>query len=375
MNIEQAMIFTQGGFRKGSVTFEEKILEVRTGGESGYEQLPYLIPGLVDIHSHGAMHCDHSDGSAEGLSRMAAYYAANGVTSFLATTMTYEESVLTQAVRTAQAYMHTHMQTHMGTRAARCLGVNMEGPFLSYAKRGAHMAEKLKQPDIALFERLYQASGEAIKLISIAPEVAGAMGFIKEVSNVCHIALAHTQADYETAMRAFENGASHVTHLFNAMNPFLHREPGLIGAAMDAGATVELITDGIHLHPSVIRAAFRMFGKQTCMVSDSIRSAGLPDGSYTSGGLPILVNGGKATLADGTIAGSNISLMEGVRRAVRCGIPLEKAVAAATGANAQAIGMQGVVGCIAKGAYADMVMLDASLQILRVYIGGRAYAV
>jgi N-acetylglucosamine-6-phosphate deacetylase len=199
------------------------------------------------------------------------------------------------------------------------------------------------------------------------------MAFIAEASRLCKVALAHTSADYDVAMRAFENGATHVTHLFNAMNPFLHRSPGLVGAAIDAGAYVELISDGVHLHPSMVRAAYKMFGGKVCMISDSIRSAGLPDGRYESGGMSIVVSEGKATLENGVIAGSNISLMDGVRYAARFGVPLEKVLYAATMASAKAIGMEGEIGCIAPGAYADMVMLDSDLNIKKVWISGEAF--
>jgi N-acetylglucosamine-6-phosphate deacetylase len=354
-----------GAFRPARVKYGERIEEVHICDNCSSEELPYLIPGLVDIHSHGAMNCDHSDGDAEGMRTMSDYYAQNGVTSYLATTMTLGKDTLRKAMDTVRTYNRG--------KSARCLGVNMEGPFLSHAKRGAHMAELLREPDIRLFEQLFQASGESIRLVSVAPELPGAMTFIAEASKLCRVALAHTAADYDTAMQAFACGATQVTHLFNAMNPFLHRAPGIVGAAMDAGAYAELIVDGIHLHPSAVRAAYKMFGERICLISDSIRSAGLPDGIYEAGGMPITVNEGKATLKDGTIAGSNISLMEGVRRAVQFGVPPEKALYASTAASAKAIGMEGKVGCIAPGAYADMAVLDRNLNIQKIWIGGEEF--
>jgi len=173
-------------------------------------------------------------------------------------------------------------------------------------------------------------------------------------------------------MQAFGSGATHATHLFNGMNPFLHRDPGIVGAALDANAFVEVICDGYHLHPSIIRAIFRMFPRRACLISDSLRCTGLPDGNYESAGLPITVKDGKAMLEDGSsLAGSTIALIQGVRVAVSLGIPLAEAVMAASAHSAQAIGMQGKIGSLIPGAYADMVLLDSKLEVQRVYINGK----
>jgi N-acetylglucosamine-6-phosphate deacetylase len=352
-----------GVFRKGRVEFGDTIqkVEVREDGDTGAG--PYLIPGLVEIHSHGALGADHTDGDANATREMAVYYAKNGITSFLATTITAPEEMLFNAMRNIARYERPR-------NGARCLGVNMEGPFLCAKKRGAHPEDLLKPPDMGMFERLNDASNSSIKLVSVAPELPGAMDFIRAASRICKVALAHTTADYHTAMQAFAAGASHVTHLFNAMNPFLHRDPGVIGAAMDACVSIEVICDGIHVHPSVIRAIHKIFAQQMCMISDSIRSAGLPDGHYESAGLPITVKNGKATLEDGTIAGSNISLMQGVRHAVSFGVPLGAAITAATANSARAIGMEDKIGALKPSAYADMVLLDGGLNVQKIYIGG-----
>ncbi len=361
MKIEGRIFTPDGAFKKGRIEFDSRIRKVSLSDDFNKQEL-YVIPGLIDIHTHGAMGYDHSDGSPEGLEQMAEFYAKNGVTSFLATTMTLDENTLITAMRTVRQYTRT--------TGAKCAGVNLEGPFLSFEKKGAHKPEYLCHPDIEQFKRLYEASGNMIKLLSIAPELDGAIEFIREASDFCSIAVAHTAADYDTAMRAFDSGASHVTHLFNAMNPFLHRAPGVVGAARDAGANVEMICDGIHIHPSVIRATEKLFGSRFCMISDSIRCTGLPDGEYVSGNQPITVKDGKATLKDGTIAGSSISLMEGLRRTVSFGIQLEKAVAASTIQNACAIGMDNEIGSLEVGKCADMVVLNNSLEIIKVIING-----
>ena len=366
MRIEHMQILMADGvFRTGSVEFEEKIQKITLSDTVKPDVGPYLIPGLVDVHTHGALGGDHSHGCGEKLKEMAMFYAKNGTTSFLATTLTAAEEALAGAVSTVAQHQRPE-------KGARCVGINIEGPFFSYNKRGAHQAELLKVPDIVMFERLFKLSGERIKLLCVAPELPGAMEFIKKVSQVSYVSLAHSTADYNTAMQAFDNGATHVTHLFNGMNPFLHREPGIIGAAMDAGAFVEVISDGYHLHPSVIRAIFRMFPDRVCLISDSLGCTGLPDGNYESAGLPITVTEGKAVLRDGSsIAGSTISLLQGVRIAVSLGIPLAQAAFSASAHAARAIGMEGSIGSIKPGAYADMVLLDSTLAIQKVYIGGK----
>jgi len=371
MRIKDVEVFMGDGvFRNASVEFDERIQSIDVCSAADLEAADsdvgyYLIPGLVDIHTHGALGCDHCHGSSEELQKMASFYAKNGTTSFLATTLTAPVDMLENAMRAVAKYERKAV-------GARCVGVNLEGPFFSFEKRGAHPAELLRLPDIAMFERLFQLSGERIKIVCVAPELDGAMEFIREVSKVSKVSVAHSAADYKTAMQAFDNGATLVTHLFNGMSPFLHRDPGIVGAAFDAHAFVELICDGYHLHPAVIRAVFAMFPRHVCLISDSLGCTGLPDGSYESAGLPIIVKNGNARLADGgSIAGSTISLLQGIRNAVSLGIPLGEAVAAASMHAAQAIGMEGQIGSLSPGAYADMLLLDKTLSLKKVYIGGK----
>ena len=321
----------------------------------------YVIPGLVDIHTHGAVGEDFSDGKPQGLQPLADYYAAHGVTSYLATTMTLKEEVLTPA-------MHAVRDFKPGG-GAKCAGVHLEGPFLSFAKRGAQAAENLHKPDAALFHRLNEASGGQVRLVTVACEEEGAIPFIREVSQVCTVSLGHTSADYDTAMAGFQAGASHATHLYNGMPSLLHRAPGVIGAAFDAGASVELICDGLHIHPAVIRATYQMFGDKLNLISDSLRCAGMPDGDYELGGQPIVVKDHKATLLDGTLAGSSISLLDAVRNVVRFGLPLAEAVYAASAAPAQAVGLD--AGVIAHGKAADLVVLDRDLDLKAVFVDGQ----
>jgi len=373
---------SDGLFRKGAVEFDRVIRKVEAcepvsdGAcrEEAHPGGPYLIPGLVDIHTHGVAGYSFSDATIKGMFKMAAFYAKNGVTSFLATTLTAPENELSQAMKNAASFAKAQdgaRCVNASCVTARCVGVNMEGPFFSYGKRGAQPADKLMLPDLSMFRRLRDISGDNIKLVCIAPELEGAMEFIRETSQFCHVSLAHSEAGYATAAEAFASGATHVTHLFNGMNPFLHREPGIIGAAMDANAFVEVICDGHHLHPAVIRAIFRMFPGRVCLISDSLECTGLQDGSYMSASLPVILKDGQAMLSDGsTLAGSSITLMQVVRRAVSFGIPLVDAVTAATWRPTQAIGMDGVIGSIVPGAFADFVLLDGNLNIIKVFVSG-----
>ena len=325
----------------------------------------YVIPGLVDIHTHAAMGEDASDGSSKGLEIMSRYYAAEGVTSFLPTTMTLKEPELLCAMETIRDFKRP-------ADGAKIAGIHMEGPFLSYEKRGAQNADNLHVPDRDMFHRLNQASGGMVRLITIAPEVPGAMEFIKEISPICAVSLGHTTADYQTAKAAYEAGATQATHLYNGMPGLHHREPSVIGAAFDSGAFAELIPDGYHVDPSVIRMTAKLFGDRLVLISDSLRCAGMPDGDYMLGGQSITMKNGKAVLTGTeTLAGSSIHLMEGIRRAVRFGLSLEAAVYAATMAPARAIRMEAQIGSLEVGKCADLVVLDENLQVKAVYVEGK----
>ena len=366
MVIGNAKVYIDGGFRDGSVTVEDgKITaiggadvpcDVDAGGK-------YLVPGFVDIHTHGAVNEDFSDGNTDALPKLSRYYAKNGVTSFLATTMTLREEVLVPAMAAVREFVRPE-------DGAKCAGIHLEGPFLSYAKRGAQAAENLHEPDVKMFRRLNRASGDRVRLVTVAPEEPGALAFIREVAEVCAVSLGHTAADYDTAMAAYKAGASHATHLFNGMLALGHRAPGVVGAALDSGATVELICDGLHIHPSVIRATYKLFGKDMVAISDSLRCAGMPDGEYELGGQPIEMKNGKATLLGSeTLAGSSTNLLEEVKNLVAFGIPLEGAVWAATAAPARAARLWDI-GTIEVGKRADLLLLTPELELDSVYIDG-----
>ncbi len=368
MIIGNAKVYLDGSFREASVTVEnDKITAIGPAGIPCDVDAKgkYLVPGFVDVHTHGAMNEDFSDGKPEGLVKMSRYYAKNGVTSFLATTMTLKEETLTPAMEAIRGFTRP-------ADGAKCAGIHLEGPFLSYAKRGAQAAENLHAPDAQMFHRLNAASGDQVRLVTVAPEEPGAMEFIREVSKVCTVSVGHTTADYDTAVAAFEAGATHATHLFNAMPAFAHRAPGVVGAAFDKGATAELICDGLHIHPSAIRVAQQLFGKKLVVISDSLRCAGMPDGEYELGGQPIEMRGGKATLLGSeTLAGSSANLLAEVKNLVRFGFTLEDAIYAVTAAPAKAVRLDKFIGSIEPGKQADLLLLTEDLELDTVFVDGK----
>ena len=363
--ISNANVFLDGRFVTGGIEFSDVVEAVGPAVTGGTDLGGcYVIPGLIDVHTHGAMNEDASDGSPEGLVKMARYYAAGGVTSWCPTTMTLKEPVLTKSMEAVRDFQRP-------ADGAKVAGVHLEGPFLSLKKCGAQNPDNLHAPDAQLFHRLDEASGHRVRLVTVAPEEPGALPFIREVSRECTVSLGHTTADYDTAVAAYEAGASHATHLFNAMPALNHREPGVAAAALDAGATVELITDGFHIHPAVVRLVHRLFGEKLVLISDSLRCAGMPDGDYELGGLPITLTEGVARLrGSSTLAGSSIHLMDGLRRAVSFGVPLEAAVYAATAAPAKAIRRDHEIGTLALGLAADFLVLDKDLNLKAVYVDG-----
>ena len=319
-----------------------------------------VLPGLVDIHSHGAAGEDFSDGNSEGLKKILQYEKRCGITSYCPTSMTFPKERLRQIFASIKG-----AQTEEG---AKVVGINMEGPFLDPAKKGAHVEEWITAPDAAFVRELNQDADGLVRLVTLAPNMDGAEEFIKEMHEEVCISLGHTAADYDCASRAMKLGAHHVTHLYNAMQPFGHRAPGLIGAAMDdPECMVEMICDGYHIHPSAIRAAFRMFGpERVILISDSMRATGMKNGTYELGGQEVTVKDRKAVLKDGTLAGSATNLYGCMCKAVEFGIPLEQAIMAATANPARSIGIFDRVGSIRIGKQADLLLVSENLELKRV---------
>ena len=324
----------------------------------------YVIPGLVDLHFHGSAGADISDGDLAGLHRMGAYEASRGITAMCPATMTLPEDVLMRAAQAAAAYAPAADE-------AALVGINMEGPFISPSKVGAQNPDYVRNPSADEFRRLQEAADGLFKLVDIAPEEPGAEEFIREMANEVRISLAHTCTDYDTAVRAFELGARQLTHLYNAMDPMHHRKPGPIPAAVEHGeVTAEIIADGVHIHPAMVRLAFQLFGDdRMILISDTLRAAGLEDGTYDLGGQDVTVRGPVATIDNGALAGSVSDLMRCLTVAVRdMGIPLASAVKAASANPARALGLDAERGAIEPGKVADAVLLDKETLDLRAVV-------
>jgi len=326
----------------------------------------YIVPGFVDIHTHGAMGADFCDGTPEAVEIIARYLLSCGITSFLGTTMTLPKEQLIDICKTARPIVDAEY-----TDRAIMRGIHIEGSFISYEKRGAQNADYIAGPDLSMLEELIEAGGDTIRLAVIAPEIEGGLEFVEKASRLCTISIAHSAALYDTACKAFSLGANHVTHLFNGMNAFLQREPAVVGAAFDCDAYVELISDGVHIHPSVVRAVFKMFGEdRVCLVSDSMRACGLKDGQYELGGQLVTVKDSTPTLEDGALAGSVTSLAGCMRKAVDFGIPLPVALKAATLNPAKSVGLDTEIGSLTLGKRADILIMDRALNLKQVFLNG-----
>ncbi len=331
----------------------------------------YAIPGLIDLHFHGCKGDDFCDGSRDAIARIAEYEASVGVTAIAPATMTLPVEELEQILRVAAEYK----KGPHSKKEADFVGINMEGPFISPAKKGAQDERNIIPCDVKVCERFLEVSEGLVKFMGIAPEKSeNAVSFIEAVKDKVNVSLAHTNADYDTAMAAFNAGADHAVHLYNAMPAFTHRAPGVIGAVYDSKHVMaEIICDGVHIHPAAVRATFEMMGEdRMILISDSMRAAGMPDGSYTLGGLDVNVVGNRATLAsDGAIAGSVTNLMDCMKTAVKTmNIPLETAVACATINPAKSLGIDAEYGSIRAGKKAHIVLMDQELNVQQVIKDG-----
>ncbi len=355
-----------GVFQTGGLTISgDRIVSAEPSADACDMGGLYAVPGLVDLHLHGCAGYDFCDGTHEAISAIAHYQAENGVAAICPATMAYPEHKLAAVMEAAASYVPDR-------RDAALAGIHLEGPFVSAAKKGAQNGAYICRPDAELFRRLQQKANGMIKLCSVAPEVDGALDMIEQLAGEVRISLGHTGADYDTACEAFHRGARQVTHLYNAMQPFGHRSPGVVGAAADSDeVSVELITDGVHLHPAAVRASFRLFEGRIILVSDSMRAAGLPDGEYSLGDQAVTVRGSRATLQDGTIAGSVASLLDCVRCAVGMGIPLGEAVRSASTNPARAIGISHDYGSLEPGKLANVILLDEALEVHSIILRGQ----
>ncbi|MCL2033839.1 MAG: N-acetylglucosamine-6-phosphate deacetylase [Oscillospiraceae bacterium] len=373
MIVTNGILFCDDGvFRKTDIEIQNRTVtaigdEIASAGQEILDADGcYVVPGLVDIHIHGAAGADFSDGTPQSIQEISRFLLKHGTTSFLGTSMALPEEQLAGIYETACPFVGK-----MVPGQAVLQGIHMEGPFFNQDKRGAQNEKYIINADFDMFTRLYTASGSNIRMVAIAPEVEGGLDFIGKAHSLCSVSLGHSCADYDTAGLAFARGANHVTHLFNGMSAFGHRDPGIIGAAADSGAYVEIICDGIHLHPATVRSVFKLFGdNKVCLISDAMRACGMPAGRYDLGGQLVTVKDGSATIAGGSLAGSVAVLADCLRQAVKFGIPLECALKAATINPAKSVGLDDKTGSLSKGKRADILVFDRDLALNNVIFDG-----
>lgn len=366
MIIKNGLVFKENGEFKREDLFIENQMIVAGADEVTDDEVidaggAYVIPGIIDVHSHGAAGKDFCDADVLGLAQILKYQKAHGITSYCPTSMTLTKEELLPIFSTIPELKEDPSQ-------ARVVGINMEGPFLDPAKKGAHVESMIIDPQIDFFRECNKMAGGMIKLITLSPNEPGSEEFINTLKDEVYISIGHTTADYDCTMKAIKAGAHHITHLYNAMPAFGHREPGVIGAAFDSPEVmVELICDGYHIHPSVIRSTFKMFGSErVVLISDSMRATGMADGTYDLGGQQVFVKNKKATLANGTIAGSSTNVYDCMKKAIEFGIPIEDAILAATRNPAKSIGIYDEVGSLTPGKRADVLLADKDMNLIKV---------
>lgn len=332
----------------------------------------YAVPGLIDTHIHGAMGADLCDGTEDAVLTIAQYEASRGVTSLLPTTMTMDEETLKKAGRSLKKIMEEQDQID---NICNLLGAHMEGPFINVKRCGAQNPDFIRNPETPFYERLQEASGDAYKVVTLAPEVEGGMEFIDKHHKEISISVGHTCSDYALAKEAFDRGANRLTHCYNAMASLHHREPGPIAAAFDSKHTwVELICDGVHVDPAMVRLAFRLFGaERIIMISDSMRATAVGEGIVPFGGQEVEVKGREARLTTtGALAGSITDLMSCVRVAVKeMHLPLADVLTCASYNPAKALHVEDKHGSLEVGKFADLVLLNEELEPLAVWVKGK----
>ncbi len=322
-----------------------------------------VLPGFVDLHVHGGGGAGFDDGAA-AITTGLAVHRANGTTRSLVSLVTAAPEEMERSVAAAAGY---------AAGDPTVLGIHLEGPFLSAERRGVHDPRALQRPDPELFDRFLAAGHGAVRVLTLAPELPGGMDLLRHaVAAGVHVAVGHSDAGYEFALQAFSAGADLVTHAFNGMRPMHHRDPVIIGAAMDAGVVLEAINDGVHLHEATVWLLQSIAPGRVALITDAMEATCAPDGNYHLGAFAVEVTGGEARLADGTIAGSTLTMAVAVRRAVDLvGMSLVEAANAASLVPARYLGVDDRYGSIRPGRAADLVITGADLYVQAVLIAGR----
>jgi N-acetylglucosamine-6-phosphate deacetylase len=352
----------EAGSRSDVVFNEEEFEVLRFENEA-------LVPGFIDVHIHGACGHDVMEATRQAIAVVSKHLACHGTTSYLATTVT------APAIETIQAVESLGRLIPEDTGGARILGLHLEGPFISQEKRGVHPPEHIRLPSAGIFDELVKMSGGQVRLITVAPEVPGGLEFIAHIrSKGVLVSLGHSNATYEVARQAIQAGASNATHTFNAMRDFSHRQTGVIGAVLtDSTLWAELIADGVHVDPVAIQMLLRCKGhRRILLVTDAISAAGMPDGDYRVGSLPVKVSQGVCRANNGALAGSTLSLDRALRNTINyTGISLEEAVCMTSRNPAESIGVAESKGTIRPGCDADLVLLGDDLSVHATFCEGK----
>lgn len=328
----------------------------------------WLIPGMIDVHIHGANGYDMMDGTEDSIQEVSRACASTGCTSFLATSVSSTIEDLLNMIRSVKSVIGRE-------QGARIAGIHLEGPYLNPKRKGMQNEKYLRHPNLDEMKFIFQEAGSLIKMVTIAPELPGGLeliSYLKEQGVV--IAVAHSDATYEEAKLAFAAGASHVTHCFNGMRPIHHRDPGLIVAAFEEPhVSLQAIVDQVHLHPAIVRLMHRLKGPEgMVLITDALQAMGLGDGNYIFGGHHVTVSEGIARLADGTLASSTVTMNEALRLTEANGISMEDAVHMASTTPARILGLSHK-GKIEVGYDADLVLMDERYQVQWTMIEGKLY--
>lgn len=369
MKLYADKVYLDGQFRPASITVEDGVIAaVEEGRAKGAAELGagMLTPGFIDLHTHGATGVDVNAADEEGLRRIAAFFASQGVTAWHASVLTDTEEVTRRCLSAIRNVMRD------GSGGARLMGAHLEGPFLAREYKGAMPERLLRTGDAAMLRGLEKDFPGVIRYITVSPEVPGVIGMIREIADEVVVAIGHSGATYDESMRAIDAGARCITHTFNAMRLFHQHEPAIMGAALESDCWCEAICDGRHLHPGTVRMLLKCKGMQRVVaITDSIMAAGLPDGNYKLGVNDVVVKDGDAKLLNGVRAGSTLTLQQALQNLVRfTGKTAEEVLPLLTANPAEAMRLSGRQGVIAVGADADLTLLDDTLTARRVWSRG-----